>query len=69
MIDMPRGLLIRCIAMVLGAVPLVILLHVVDPPPNLGGIAILVYAAAMGIGIAEYGVKHPDEIPTRSTRR
>lgn len=66
---MPRGLLIRCIAMILGGVPLVILLHIVDPPPNLGGIAIFVYAVAMGIGIAEYGVKHPDEFPPDSTHR
>ena len=66
---MPRGLLIRGIAIVLGGIPLMVLLHLVDPPPSLGGMAVVVYAAAGGICIAEYGVKHPDEIPTRSTRR
>jgi hypothetical protein len=55
--------------MILGGVPLVVLLHIVDPPPNLGGVAIFVYAVAMGIGIAEYGVQHPEEFPPYSKRR
>lgn len=69
MTDMPRGLLIMCIAMLLGSIPLVVLLHVVNPPPNLWGVAVVVYAAAAGIGIAEYGVRHPDEFPPQSKRR
>ncbi|HSS04267.1 MAG TPA: hypothetical protein VLK89_03635 [Solirubrobacterales bacterium] len=66
---MPRGLLIRCSLMILGGILLTIVLDLVDPPPNLGGIAIFAYAMAMGIGIADYGVKHPDEFPPRSRRR
>ena len=69
MIDMPRGLLIRFIALLAGIVPLVIVLHLVSPPPNLAAAAVIAYAVAAGIGIADYGVKHPDEIPPRSTRR
>lgn len=65
----PRGLLIRCIAMVLGAIPLTILLHVVEPPGKLAGVTVLVYAAALGIMIADYGAKHPDEFPDDSERR
>jgi xanthine/uracil permease len=69
MTTMPRGLWIRCIAMVLGVVPLAVAIYAIDPPSKLGGAAILVYAAAVGIGIADYGAKHPDEFPTRPRRR
>jgi hypothetical protein len=64
----PRGLLIRGIAILLGSIPLVVVLHVVNPPPDLWGVAVMVYAAVGGIAIADYGVKHPEEIPTRSDR-
>lgn len=49
--------------MALGGIPLTILLHVIDPPGNLAGAAVMAYAAGMGIAIAEYGVRHPDEFP------
>jgi hypothetical protein len=66
---MPRGLVIRFVALLAGIVPLVIFLQVVNPPPNLAAAAVIAYAAAVGVGIADYGVKHPDEIPPRKTRR
>lgn len=69
MLDIPRGLLIRCIAFVVGAVPLTLALNMIDPPPNLGGVAVIVYAAIAGFSIPEYYAKHPDESPRRSPRR
>jgi hypothetical protein len=69
MIDIPRGLLIRCVVLVLGTIPLTLTLKVVDLPSNLGGVVIIVYAAFMGIAIADYFAKHPDEPPLRLPRR
>jgi hypothetical protein len=65
---MSRGLLIRFIIMTMGSIPLTIVLHLIDPPVNLGGVAILVYVAAISIALADYGVKHPEESPGRSKR-
>jgi hypothetical protein len=69
MIDIPRGLLIRCVALVLGTVPLTLILKAVDLPGNLAGVVIIVYAAFMGFAIAEYYIRHPDEPPMGSPRR
>jgi len=66
---MLRGFLIRAVALAVGVVPLMILLDAVDLQPNLAAAAIVVYAAAGGCYFGNYGVKHQDEIPTRSTRR
>lgn len=69
MMGMPRRLMIRGFALMLGAAPLAILLHVIDASPGLGGIAVILYAALGGIYFANYGVEHEDELPTRLARR
>jgi hypothetical protein len=69
MSEMPRGMLILCIVLILGGIALGIVLSIIDPPPNLGGAALMAYAAAMGIAIAEYDYRHPEKIPARSKRR
>lgn len=67
--DLPRGLLIRGVLLVLGTIPLTLVLKAIDLPGDLGGAAILVYAAFMGFAVADYYAKHPDEFPPDSPRR
>jgi threonine/homoserine efflux transporter RhtA len=69
MIDMPRGLLIRGIAVVLGAAPLRVLLYVVDASSAWVMAAGIFYAAVAGVFFANYFVEHEDEISTRSALR
>jgi hypothetical protein len=64
--EMPRGFLIRAVALSLGIVPLVVLLHFVQLPGDLAGVAVFVYAVAGGSYFGSYGVRHQDEIPTRA---
>ncbi len=69
MMGIPRGLIFVGFAVAMGIVPLAILLHLIDVSPSLVNIVVIVYAAIGGIGIAEYGVRHEDELPTRLARR
>jgi len=64
--EMLRGFLIRAVAISVGIVPLVILLHFVQLPGDLAGLAVFVYAVAGGSYFGSYAVRHQDEIPTRA---
>ena len=48
MIDIPRGLLVTGLSIVLGSVLLTLLLHLISLPPKLAGVAVIIYAAAGG---------------------
>jgi hypothetical protein len=65
----PRGFLIRGVAIALGVVPLMFLLDTIALKPDLAAVAIVVYAAVTGCYFGNYAVEHQDEIPSRAPRR
>jgi hypothetical protein len=64
-----RGLLVRTAVFVLGAIPLVSLIHALDMHADMAGLSVIVYTLVGSSYLAHYCIKHEDEIPTRSTRR
>jgi hypothetical protein len=68
LMNMPRGLLVRAIAIAAGIVPVAIFLHVMAPPPGVPGLVVILYAIVVGNYFGYYLTKHEDEIFTRSDR-
>jgi len=66
---MVRALTIRFAMMCVGVVPLVFLVNVLDAPPELAMVSLLVYMAVGALIIGNYCIAHEDEIPTRERRR
>ncbi len=66
---MSRGMTIRTALFLFGALPLVSLIHLFDVPPDVGGLAVILYAAAGGNYLGRYLVMHEGEVPSRPTRR
>ncbi len=67
--DMPKGLITRAIAIMMGTGVVAILVTAINLSSDDGGFVVLLYVFASAIYLAYFLVKHEDEIPPRSDRR
>jgi hypothetical protein len=67
--DLPKGLITRVIAILVGTLMVATLVSVINLSSDDGGLAVLLYVFAAAIYLAYFLVKHEDEIPPRSDRR
>lgn len=68
MLDLPKGLLTRFIAIMAGTVLVSALVSVANLSSDGGGIVELLYLLAAAVYLTYFLLKHEDEIPTRSDR-